>query len=519
MTGTLFQRFEEVVRRQPVAPALVVQQHELSYAEFAELVERVAGQLVHVAGERPRAVGILASRTLAAYAGYLAALRLGAMVVPLGPAFPPERNRLICRSAAVDVLLSDEAGAETADAVVDGTGIRQLALLGDWPGHLPGHRADAVLSSPDDIAYTLFTSGSTGIPKGVPIRHRNLVDFLDLMIRRFEVGPGCRLSQAFELTFDPSVFDMFVSWCAGATLVVPQASEIFTPVRFINEQQLTHWYSVPSVISLARRLRLLRSGCMPDLRWSLFAGEQLTYSQARAWLAAAPHSTLDNLYGPTELTVTCTGYRLPADPSAWPATANETVPIGRPNPHLAAVLLDESGLATDDGELCVRGSQRFGGYLDSAENAGRFVEYRADAGTAQPVQGVPTAEHWYRTGDRVREQDGEYVHLGRLDDQVKIHGYRIELGEIESMLRRHPGVHDVVLLALPGADGEFSLSALYTGTDEVTETALAELVARRLPSYMAPTRYLRVDGFPVNSNGKIDRRRLAAESGLTNSPP
>jgi amino acid adenylation domain-containing protein len=516
--GTLTQRFEEVVRQQPAAPALVVQHYELSYAELAELVERLAGQLASTAGKRPRAVGILASRTLAAYVGYLAALRLGAVVVPLGPTFPPERNRLICLSADVDLLISDEAGAETAAMVVEGTAARQLALLGDWPEQLSGHRAEAVISGPDDIAYTLFTSGSTGIPKGVPIRHRNLAEFLDQMIRRFEVGPGSRLSQAFELTFDPSVFDMFVSWCAGATLVVPRASEIFTPVRFINERQLTHWYSVPSVISLARRLRLLRPGCMPDLRWSMFAGEQLTYSQAKAWLAAASHSTLDNLYGPTELTVTCTGYRLAADQGEWPVTTNDTVPIGRVNPHLAAVLLDESGLPTDDGELCVRGSQRFGGYLDAAENAGRFVEYGATDGAAQPVQGIPTAEHWYRTGDRVREQAGEFVHLGRLDDQVKIHGYRIELGEIESMLRRHPGVHDVVLLALPGPDGECSLSALYTGTDEVTEGALAELVARRLPSYMTPARYQRVDGFPINSNGKIDRRRLAAESGAASGP-
>ncbi|HTZ45362.1 MAG TPA: amino acid adenylation domain-containing protein [Jatrophihabitans sp.] len=518
MSGTLFERFARVAGAQPAAPAIEVQHHELSYAELAGLVERLAGRLAAVAGGRPAAVGILASRSLAAYAGYLAALRLGAVVVPLGPGIPAERNRVICAGAGVRVLVADEAGRETAGAVTAGSPVRVLELVDDWPDRLADHPPDDLVAGPDDIAYTLFTSGSTGVPKGVPIRHRNLGQFLDHMIDRFEVGPGCRLSQAFELTFDPSVFDMFVSWCAGATLVVPDASEIFTPVRFINGRQITHWYSVPSVISLARRLRLLRPGCMPDLRHSLFAGEQLTQSQARAWLAAAPRSTLDNLYGPTELTVTCTGYRLPADPAHWPDTANDTVPIGRPNPHLEAVLLDEDGIAADDGELCVRGSQRFAGYLDPAENENRFLDYLPGDGAAREAPGLPTERHWYRTGDRVRVQGGQLVHLGRLDDQVKIHGYRIELGEIESLLRKHPGVHDVVLLAVAAGDGELRLCALYTGDEEVPDGSLNEFVGRRLPGYMTPARYVHVDGFPVSGNGKIDRRQLAAKAGLADAP-
>src|SRR6266511_409114 len=224
---------------------------------------------------------------------------------------------------------------------------------------------------------------------------------------------------------------MFVAWCGGATLVVPQHDELLTPVGFVNDRRITHWFSVPSVVSIAHRLRSLRPGCMPGLRWSLFAGEQLTIAQALAWAGAAPNATIENLYGPTELTITCTGYRLPRDVARWPATSNGTVPIGRPLPHLQAMVLTEAGTTGAEGELCVRGPQRFDGYLN--------------------------AEH-----DRVRIEDGELVHLGRFDDQVKILGYRIELGEIESVLRRHPGVLDAVVLAVP-VSNEIGLFAWHTG--------------------------------------------------------
>jgi non-ribosomal peptide synthetase component F len=232
---------------------------------------------------------------------------------------------------------------------------------------------------------------------------------------------------------------------------------------------------------------------MPELRWSLFGGEQLTLDQARAWAAAAPHSVIDNLYGPTEVTVSCTGYRLPADPAQWPVTSNGTVPIGAIYPHLEAVVLTEDGTAGAEGELCIRGSQRFDGYLDPAHDQGCFVHL--DGG----------ADAFYRTGDRVQVgPDGVMVHVGRLDDQVKLRGYRVALGEIEAALRAHPKVREAVVLATP------TLHAVYTG-EPVDDTELAAVVAERLPPYMRPERYRWVAALPVNPNGKVDRRRIAAE--------
>ncbi|WP_370307859.1 amino acid adenylation domain-containing protein [Amycolatopsis sp. WAC 01375] len=501
--GTMYGWFLDTVRRCPDATAIEVREDTLSYSELRLLTDRLAARLVRAAGRRPHAVGLLAARSLATYAGYLAALRLGSVVVPLNPKFPADRNRTICAAAGVDVVVVDEAGAAE---VVDGTGAVALPLLGDWPERLPEPWNPPYDGDPDAVAYLLFTSGSTGTPKGVPIRHRNVAGYLAHCVERYAVAPGCRLSQTFDLTFDPSVFDLFVAWSTGATLVVPSDAEVLTPARFVTGKRITHWYSVPSVVSLAGRLRGLRPGAMPELRWSVFAGEQLTVEQARAWATAAPNSVLENAYGPTELTVTVTAYRLPADPGAWPDTSNGTVPIGRVHDALDAVLVTEDGRAGEDGELCVRGGQRFDGYLDPTDDHGRFFRGETSFVVAD---GAPRDGDWYRTGDRVRREHGELVHIGRLDDQVKIRGYRIELGEIEAVLRKHPGVRDAVVIAVP-ARGQTVLHALHTG-DPVDAGELTAAVARRLPEYMVPAVVHHVDVLPVNASGKIDRRRLAAD--------
>jgi non-ribosomal peptide synthetase component F len=327
---------------------------------------------------------------------------------------------------------------------------------------------------------------------------------------RYEIGPGSRLSGTFDLTFDGSVHDLFVTWAAGGTLVVPMRSQLLSPVKTINSLRLTHWFSVPSLISFASRLGTLAPGSMPTLRWSVFGGEPLTLAAAREWQAAAPGSALEVLYGPTELTISCTAYRLPADPAQWPDTPNGTAPIGSCYPTLDFLLLDEDGRQADSGELCVRGPQRFPGYVDAANNAGRFLDPDPQAAQEPEAKGALTDQHWYRTGDRVALRDGRLVHLGRTDQQVKIRGHRIELGEIEAMLREQTGVRDAIVLAVPAADGEPELRAAVSGTGCVSERLYSAL-GSRLPPYMLPRRISVLDQLPLNPNGKIDRRALLTE--------
>lgn len=499
---TLFEWFARSAARHADAIALDTGDAVLTYHELAQAVAGLAGTIRTRCGGRPRRVAVFAGHDLLAYLGYLAALRMGATVVPLNPAAPARRNREIAEAAGVEVVLAGPDGEPEA-----GLAAGPWTALRPSPDELAG-RPD-VPGDAEDLAYILFTSGSTGTPKGVPIRHDNLAEYLAYTTERYGIGPGCRLSQTFELTFDPSVFDMFVTWCTGATLVVPRPGQVLDPVGYVTGRGITHWFSVPSVVALARRLRRLPPGSMPGLKLSLFAGEQLLLDQALAWSRAAPASVLENVYGPTELTVTCTGYRLPANHDAWPTTPNDTVPIGFPYPHLEHVVLDEAGLPATDGELCVRGPQRFPGYLDPADDAGRFVAFDG-TGPARRYDGRDrlTPAHWYRTGDRVKAGDAYgLVHLGRLDNQIKLHGYRVELGEIEAALRRHPHLEDAVVLATHDGPGRVELQAFYTGRP-LDPAELIRLLQDRLPPYMVPTRYAHVIQFPLNANGKIDRKRL-----------
>ncbi|WP_159774194.1 amino acid adenylation domain-containing protein [Streptomyces sp. HM190] len=483
--------------------ALEVEDRRLTYAELRRLAEGIAARLLTAAGGgRPRRIGLLASRSVAAYAGYLAIQRAGATVVALNPEHPAGRTAGIVRAAELDLVLTDTADGDPGvpRVVLDESGLAAIAAEPrpdtEWP------RVD-----PDDLAYIIFTSGSTGAPKGVPITHRNISANLGHVAPRYGVGPGSRMSQTFELTFDASVHDLFVAWAGGATLVVPARSQLLSPVKTVNTLRLTHWFSVPSLITFASRLGTLKPGSMPTLRWTVFGGEPLSLAAAREWREAAPNSELDVLYGPTELTISCTGYRFPANLADWPETPNGTAPIGRCFPTLDFLLLDEDGEPADTGELCMRGPQRFPGYLDPANDAGRFVP--ADDGGAAGTGTVGEAD-WYRTGDRVALRDGQLIHLGRTDHQVKIRGHRIELGEIEAMLREQDGVREAVVLAVPAADGEPELEAAVSGTGCDPGRLFAAL-GSRLPPYMLPRRITVLDELPLNPNGKIDRRALLTD--------
>ncbi|MFG2196038.1 amino acid adenylation domain-containing protein [Streptomyces sp. NPDC048639] len=506
--GSLASGFLHHARHSPGSVALTVGKREYTYGEGADIALRWASRLVDaVGGRRPERVGVFAHRSEASYLGTLAALFAGAAFVPLNRKLPLERTRTMLERADLDALIVDEqslpqlapllAGLRKPPAVLlpeGGSGDR-IAGAGTVFGAADLARSapltDPPQAAPDDLAYLLFTSGSTGAPKGVPITHGNARAFLDAGRERYGFTPEDRFTQTFDQTFDLSVFDLFMAWDHGARVCAMDPIEILSPFRYLERHGITVWFSVPSVAAMLRKRGALTPGRMPTLRWSLFCGEALPREIAQSWQAAAPASVLENLYGPTELTIACSVHRW--DPAASPAQClHDNVPIGRLYPGLRPLVVDETLAVVPEGrtgELCVAGPQTSPGYWrDPALTAERFFEHEGST--------------YYRTGDLVRSQDGTYVYVGRNDQQVKVGGHRVELGEIEATLRR-AGCAEAACLLWPDQD---SIAAVVTG--HVEAKALTTAVADLLPAYMVPRSVHVIDEMPVNGNGKTDRKAL-----------
>jgi len=358
-------------------------------------------------------------------------------------------------------------------------------------------------ADPTDIAYLMFTSGSTGKPKGVMISHLNILSYLDAMRELYDFQPEDRFSQMFDLTFDLSVFDMFVCWGAGASLCVVPIKDRMAPAGFVRRNALTVWFSVPAVAGFMNQLKMLKPDNFPSLRVSAFCGEPLPASLAEHWQAAAPNSVVDNLYGPTELTVACTAYRWNSKTSP-DESERGIVPIGRPYSTLEACLVDSNLERVSKGqlgELCLRGPQAALGYWQRSDlTEERFV--------AMPwMEG--DHNRWYCTGDLVRENDnGNFVFAGRTDSQVKILGYRVELGEIEAHLRRYGQTDFAVAIPWPVKGGNASGVVACISGSTVPDEQIIEGCKRELPDYMIPKRIFRLEKMPLNPNGKTDRNQL-----------
>ncbi|WP_037898280.1 amino acid adenylation domain-containing protein [Streptomyces sp. NRRL S-920] len=498
----------EQASTRPGNVALTLGRRTYTYEEFTATARRWAAALVETTGGRPRRVGVFAARSQVSYLGVAAALFAGAAFVPLNRKFPLSRTRTMLERADVDAVLVDAASAPQLPEILASMASRPVIVLPETPRAdvpaLHGHRvldaadlaafaplAELPEPAPDDLAYLLFTSGSTGVPKGVPVTHANVRAFLDAHQDRYHLTADDRLTQTFDQTFDLSVFDLFMAWEHGARVCAMDPIELLAPFKYVERNGITVWFSVPSVAAVLRKRGVLLPGTMPTLRWSLFCGESLPRATAEAWQAAAPHSVVENLYGPTELTIACTAYRW--DPATSPAECvHDNVPIGRPHSGLDALVVDEHDNEVADGEageLCVAGPQTTPGYWRAPElTAQRYFER--------------DGRSYYRTGDLVRHIDGQYVCLGRNDQQVKVGGHRVELGEIEAAARR-AGALEAVALVWPDAG---TITAVVVGVDD--PRALSDACARELPAYMVPKAVHVIEEMPVNSNGKVDRAAL-----------
>lgn len=488
-------------REQPERAALEFAERTFSYGELEKEARRIAAALKELS-EKP-AIGIFAQRSPLAYCGILGTLIAGKSFVPLNPSFPLERTRYMIERAELDTILCDGEYAELITELPEGS-LSSIKLL--FPDEKPKTSGNAqcfalrelgsgtderigVERSPEDTAYIMFTSGSTGSPKQIKVKDRNLLAWLKNSLDLFRPKKEDRFSQTFDLTFDLSVHDIFLSLASGGTLCIPEDPSPLRLHRYIREREPTIWFSVPSVALLMDKMKVLRDNAFPSLRMSLFCGEALSYGLARAWKRAAPASQLHNLYGPTEATIAISSYR-PEEQELEKNPSEGILPIGKPFPgHSARIVDDEENVVKKGavGELCLKGPQ-----VTEAGKNGRFGE-----------------EAWHCSGDLVVEgESGVLEFKGRKDDQVKVQGYRVSLLEVENALRRVAGAQEVAVVRGPNDQGGVRLYGFVSEGSGQSPQELHRRLREVLPWYMLPTELLTLKEFPLNPNGKTDRNEL-----------
>jgi amino acid adenylation domain-containing protein len=487
----LHELFERQALTTPDRVAVISGEQQLSYGELDARANQLAQYLVALGVGPEVLVGIAVQRSADMLVGLLGILKAGGAYVPVDPAYPAERQEFMLRSSGAAVVVTEAhlvAGLPLA-------GVSVVCLDQDWPSIAEqGTDSAAMACDPDQLAYVIYTSGSTGQPKGVQITHRALVNFLTTMSDVPGLASGDVLVAVTTLSFDIAGLELYLPLLVGAQVVIAAGETVSDPralARLLEDTRASVMQATPTTWRM-----LLDSG------WSasrplkaLCGGEPLPVALADRLVAL--QIELWNMYGPTETTIWSTCARID--------TRGESLTIGRPIANTTLYILDKHlspvpvGIA---GELWIGGDGLARGYRGRPD----LTEERFIPDPFDPAEDARI----YRTGDLARYRpDGAVEFLGRIDNQVKVRGFRIELGEIETVLTRHPGVAEAVVVARGATGAEAELAAYVIPEREpLAAHALREFAANTLPSYMVPTTVTTLEAFPLTPNGKIDRKAL-----------
>ena len=519
MAYTLQQLLQKSVRQYPDKTAVWARGRSITYRE----IEAKSNQLAHLLQQRGvrkgDRVGLYFAKCVESVVSMFAVMKAGGVYVPLDPQAPVDRVSYIIGNCGIRVLITNQDKRQGLDAATQSS--LQLCVLTDQPmkssnggnvvpwallAEFPSAAPPQVVLTETDLAYILYTSGSTGRPKGVMLSHQNALTFVEWCAATFQISSEDRLSNHAPLHFDLSVFDVYNAIEAGATVyLVTEEIALFptTLANFMESQQISVWYSVPSALILLLLHANLNAERLSHLRTILFAGEVFPVKYLRQLASLLPSVDLYNLYGPTETNV-CTYYKV----ERARLESMDKLPIGIAceNTEVFAVN-DQDQIVThpnETGELYVRGPAVTYGYWGDAEKTARMVLANRFQSHFQ--------EKMYRTGDLVTlAEDGNYYFLGRRDSMIKSLGYRIELGEIESALLSHPGVKEAAAIAIADDVVGNRIKAVVSAHQSCSlkPVELQQYCAARIPKYMIPEFIEFMDDLPKTSTGKIDRVRLA----------
>jgi len=505
--------------RRPNAIALVMNDERISYPSLEGASNQLARQLQAIGCLRGDRVCFLTPKSPAAIITELGILKADCIYVPLDPSSPPPRlARIIAACEPRCVLVAESAAELLRDALAEAN-LRPSPLIGWLDAEAPPAAGLKIEFSRNDLAgfsgapldcrnhgadmaHILFTSDSTGAPKGVQITHDNALRFIEWAIRYFGASPDDRISGHPPLHFDLSTFDIYATLGAGAQLhMVPAELNLFPNkiADFIRRHELTQWFSAPSLLNYMAKQDVVAQGDFPTMKRLLWCGEVFPTPALRYWMKRLPHVSFTNLYGPTEATIASSYYTIPARPPR----DDSHIPIGTPCDGEQLLVLDDNLQPSPPGEigaLFISGVGLSPGY------------WRDEQKTSEVFLDTASYGRIYKTGDLAQVgEDGLVYFLGRADSQIKSRGYRIELGEIETALNALGLLRECAVVAvnndvfegmaiccayapLPGAGGN--------------PTTLRQALRRTLPNYMLPSHWIRFERLPQNGNGKIDRREL-----------
>ncbi len=479
----------------------------MTFSEFNKTALNISTNIVNFANQIKKPIGVFLPKSVNALASFIGILYSGNIYMPLDIKNPKERIEGILNNIEPIAVITDEKNLEKLKE----TGYKgQILLYEEIKKDCTKINTRFEELTDTDGAYIINTSGSTGVPKGVLISHRSIIDYIEWASKCYNISENEVIGNQAPFYFDNSVLDIYLTLKNGCKLIVTPENLFIFPIKLLEyycEKQVNLIFFVPSILVNIANMDLLKT-VKPPLNKILFAGEVMPAKQLNYWIKYYPDSLFSNLYGPTEITVDCTYYIVNR-----PLKDNEPVPIGNRCKNSDVIVLDENNKLIEkpniSGELCVRGSSLALGYYNDLEKTNKvFVQ--------NPLNDK-YPERIYRTGDMVYYNDrGEIIFQGRKDFQIKHLGYRIELGEIETALGSVKELKNVCVVY----DSKNSKIVLFYESDtQIEQKDLIKTLSNSIPKYMIPTEIHKLNKLPVNSNGKIDRLSLQNSLVSSNGAP